>query len=208
MGVDTRAYLRGAVLPEEIAKFLAQKYNLNLNDIKIDDKTYDYIKFTETLNPLKIYDSHKDVWVTQHCTINFKTPQGEMRSLFWYFSNAIFTSELAFLRERKEPIVLISLRYNEESIQIIKDITTYFGGWIDENDCDDIGYYELSNKTHKTGGSGDFTPPKKSVMTGKNKEIKPTFYFTVQDLCDHFDANVVIVSQKEKEELLGMTTLE
>lgn len=35
----------------------------------------------------------------------------------------------------------LSLGYNDEAVQIIKVICSYFGGWLDENDCDEQEFY-------------------------------------------------------------------
>ena len=64
--------------------------------------------------------------------------------------------------------------------------SAYFGGWMDVHDCDDTDYIEVV--------------PEGSEV--KNEGIKPIFYFTIEELQEHFDGIVKIVSKKEKEKLI------
>ena len=66
----------------------------------------------------------------------------------------------------------ISLCYSGESIEIIKSIVTEFGGWVDENDCDEIPFYPIGAKA--------------------TRKTKPVIYITREELNNKFGGIVVI----------------
>lgn len=187
MGVCTRALLKGKINPEEIANFILHYYNLELNQVKTCDLFTNSIKIENGLKPLKLYGEFTDLWNTDTTHIVFINPFNKKthRSLFWYYSNCVFEGEDSYITSQNET-TYISLSYDPEAIAIIKAITSHFGGWMDENDCDGIGYVEVI--------------PNES--NGKNSEIKPIFYFTIEELQEHFDGIVKIVSKEEKEKLV------
>jgi hypothetical protein len=187
MGACTRALLKGKINPEEIANFILHYYNLELNQVKTCDIFMDTIKIKEELKPIKQYGDLTDFWKTDCTHIVFINPFNKEthRSLFWCYSNCVFEGEDSDIKSQNET-TYISLSYDPEAIAIIKAITTHFGGWMDENDCDGIGYVEVI--------------PNES--NGKNDEIKPIFYFTIEELQEHFDGIVKIVSKEEKEKLI------
>ena len=196
MGVCTRALLKGKINPEEIANFILNYYNLEPNEIRVGDIFADSVNLKETnLNPVKQYGEKTDFWNTDCTHIVFVNPfinsapkntTSTHRSLFWYYTNSVFKgdddTEIALQNET----TYISLGYDNDAIEIIKTITAHFGGWMDENNCDDVGYIEVDPEGSEA----------------KNKEIKPIFYFTIEDLQKHFDGIVKIVSKEEKEKLI------
>ena len=195
MSVCTRALLKGKINPKEIANFIMQHYNLEPNQIRIFDIFADSIKLTDKLKPIKLYGKNTGFWNTDTTHIVFvnpfykATPKNSTpthRSLFWYYSNCVFEGEASTTIASQYETTYISLSHDKEAIEIIKAITAHFGGWIDENDCDDISYREVV-----PGGS-----------KGKNGEIKPVFYITMEELQEYFDGIVKIVSKEEKEKLV------
>lgn len=67
----------------------------------------------------------------------------------------------------------ISLGFWGSSVEIIKEIVSYFGGgWVDENDCDDKEYYPIEVNT--------------------DGSIKPIQYVTMNDIYEKFGSVVVI----------------
>ena len=70
----------------------------------------------------------------------------------------------------KAETTYISLSCWGNSIEIIKKIASHFGGWMDENDCDDEEYYEVS-------------------PTGEKIEVKMV---TMQEIYEKFGEIVII----------------
>ena len=188
MGVCTRALLKGKINPEEIANFILHHYNLNLNQIKVYDVFTDSIKLENKLKPIKQYGDNKEYWNTDSTHIVFINPfdQKTHRSLFVYYSNCVFEDDDSSHIRTLYETTYISLGHDKDAIEIIKAITSYFGGWMDEHDCDDISYIEVTPESPEA----------------KNEEIKPIFYFTIEELQEHFDGIVKIVSKAEKEKLV------
>ena len=187
MGECTRALLKGKINPEEIANFIMQHYNLEPNQIRIYDIFADSIKLENKLKPIKQYGTATEFWNTNTTHIVFINPfrKESHRSLFWYYSNCVFEGNDEHITSQYET-TYISLSCDTEAIEIIKAITAHFGGWIDENDCDGISYREIV-----PGGS-----------EGKNGEIKPVFYITMEELQEKYGGIVKIVTKSEKEKLI------
>ena len=187
MGTSTRALLKGKINPEEIANFIMQHYNLEPNQIRIYDIFANSIKLENKLKPIKQYGTATEFWNTDTTHIVFINPfrKESHRSLFWYYSNCVFEGKDEHITSQYET-TYISLSYDTEAIEIIKAITAHFGGWIDENDCDGISYREIV-----PGGS-----------EGKNGEIKPVFYVTMEELQEKYGGIVKIISKQEKEKMI------
>jgi hypothetical protein len=172
MGVDTRGLLKGDISAEEILNFIRHNYDKNAKSY-VTDKDYGSLK--EVLFNEKYGD--RDNWIVKYGNIDFSY-KGEDRSLFYYKSNINYYENLKYYSEYglenmvKSETTSISLGCWGNSVQIIKDIVREFGGWIDENDCDDISYY-LIEKDSK----GD---------------IKPVIYVTMEDIYEKFGGIVVI----------------
>lgn len=192
MSVCTRALLKGKINPEDIANFILQHYNLEPDKVKVCDMFTDSIKLEDKLKPIKMYGNSTDFWNTDRTHIVFNNPFNKTthRSLFYYYSNCVFKDEDGSHITSQYETTYISLSYNPEAVSIIKAITAYFGGWMDENDCDGVGYTTIPKYF------SDFK------NEGENDEIKPVFYFTIEELQEHFDGIVKIVSKEEKEKLV------
>ena len=188
MGVCTRALLKGKIRPEEIANFILHHYNLEPNQIRVQDIFTDSIKLENKLKPIKQYGNNKEYWNTDSTHIVFINPfdKKRFRSLFVYYSNCVFKDNDDSHITSQYETTYISLGHDEDAIEIIKAITSYFGGWMDVHDCDDTDYIEVV--------------PEGSEV--KNEGIKPIFYFTIEELQEHFDGIVKIVSKAEKEKLV------
>ena len=194
MGECTRALLKGKINPEEIANFILNYYNLKPNEIRIFNLFTNSIKIEDKLKPIKQYGKNTGFWDTDTTHIVFVNPFRKPvpknstpthRSLFWYYSNCVFEGEASTTIASQYETTYISLSHDKEAIEIIKAITAHFGGWMDENDCDDISYREVI-----PGGS-----------EGKNGEIKPVFYITMEELQEKYGGIVKIVSKEEKKEI-------
>ena len=65
----------------------------------------------------------------------------------------------------------LSLGYDDEAVEIMNMIVQHFGGWIDENDCDDNLY----------------------TYVGKNKESEtPVIHVTMEEIYEKFGGIVII----------------
>ena len=192
MSADTRAYLQGKIEPEEIARCLCYYYDIDIRDIKIDHRTFDDIPLTENLQKILIhnYSTNQDFWHTEISSINFVTPEGNYRTIMRVYDDCVFENDKVFKKESNIPFTSISLFCDEQGKDIIKAITSYFGGYMDENDCDDIGYVPIP-KSHS-----------QNENEANNGVIKPIFYFTIEELQEHFGGFVKIVSKEEKEKLI------
>ena len=148
MGVCTKALLKGKINPEEIANFILHHYNLNLNQIKVNDVFTDSIRLENKLKPIKQYGDNKEYWNTDSTHIVFINPfdQKTHRSLFVYYSNCVFENDDGSHIRTLYETTYISLGHDKDAIEIIKAITSYFGGWMDEHDCDDIDYIKVEKK--------------------------------------------------------------
>ena len=60
----------------------------------------------------------------------------------------------------KQEKTSLTLGYYGNSVEIMKDLVSQFGGWIDENDCDDQSYYPILTNKDKV-----VQPVKKIVET-------------------------------------------
>lgn len=75
--------------------------------------------------------------------IELCVPDSGLRNLFYDYSNVNFYENMEYysrigLRDMVESeITTLSLGYDKEALGLMKKIASYFGGWIEENDCDD-----------------------------------------------------------------------
>jgi hypothetical protein len=158
MGIDTEVMLKGFVSADDITKFLSKKYsnvnnNVNKNSYQsICDLRKDYDKF--------IVKDCSDVCNVISGFITFTdTVTGERRMLHYVYDNIRYTDELQetinkldvenkteFIGNYVMYEVKLSIGYCDRSVEIMKEILEEFGGWIDENDCDDVGYKYIEKK--------------------------------------------------------------
>jgi hypothetical protein len=171
MGVDTKGRLIGRVCSEDILNFIKQRYDVNATSrVKREDIEYkidwEHIKYGE------------DVPYRDCGFINFKTTNGNNRNLWYHYTNINSLENLKFYKEYDlEDMVRtettdINLGHNSEAIEIIKDLAIEFGGWVDENDCDDKEYYP--------------------IIKNSDGSIKPIIYVTMDEIYEKFGGVVVI----------------
>lgn len=173
MGVDTKGRLKGNISPEDVLNFIRQTF---------DKDAKSFIETTE-YNDIKNCDFAKEVygesekWMITSGYINFNDGKND-RNLFYYYSNINSYENLDFYRNYgledmvKTETTHISLGYFGNSVEDILKIVSHFGGWIDDNDCDDNEYYYV-------GKSPD-------------DKIKPIIHITMQDIYEKFGGTVVI----------------
>lgn len=173
MGVDTKGLLKGRVSPEDVLNFIRQTFDPNsISHVKLnnygDDSSYEWIK--------ERYDDSGE-WKTWRGYIYFHDGVRD-RSLFYCYTNHNSWENLKYYSEFgledmvKAETTHISLNKDESSIDDIKKIVTHFGGWIDEDDCDDELYYP--------------------ILKNKDETIKPVIHVTMDDTYEKFGATVII----------------
>lgn len=173
MGINTKGRLIGNVNHNEVLNFIRQKIDteaesyVNFCSHGIISN-YDWVK--------KVYDE-SNVWKIWDGFIQFSY-NGHNRSLHYNYSNVNSYEHLEYYQKFnlsdmvKSETTYISLRCDDDAIEIIKMIVSHFGGWIDENDCDNEEYYPINKN------------PDGSVM--------PIIRVTMQDIYDKFGGTVII----------------
>lgn len=142
MGCTTNTRLIGHIYPEEILEFVKKNFDSNAK-MKIDGYEYELIKNLDWVK--EVYDN-SGIWKNVTGIISFDY-KNEGRSIFYAYNNINSYENLDFYAEKnlsemvKSETTFISLGYWGTSIEIIKSITSYFGGWFDKNDCDDEDPY-------------------------------------------------------------------
>lgn len=177
MGIDTCGRLLGRVKHEEILNFIKQRYDVNA---KSDIKMHNYGSLDGRDFVKERYDTSNE-WLVWYGRIDFKDVE-DNRSLFYDYSNINSYENLEFYSKHgledmvKSETTFIDLNCWGNSVDIIKSIVEHFGGWIDENDCDDKEYYPIIKNDDGT--------------------IKQVVYVTMEDIYKKFDNSVVIIVDK------------
>lgn len=117
MGVDTRALIKPNTTETEIVDYLNKKYK--------DVKSFVKQELDRTIG-----------------FINFKDGE-DSRSLF-YISKSSDTDDIEGLKITGSGF--LNLGNYGNSVEILKDLCSHFGGAIDENDCDDEDYYWVNKE--------------------------------------------------------------
>lgn len=171
MGVDTVGKLKGRVTQEQVLNFIRQRYDKNATSYV--DKSY--CGNEPTWEHKKYGD---DKFFCESGYIQFKSKYNNQRNLFYSYTNINSFENLKYYEKYglKDMVLSekthIGLGHDEEAIQIIKEIVTEFGGWIDENDCDDKEFYP--------------------ILKNSDGSIKPVYYVTMEDIYEKFGGVVII----------------
>lgn len=180
MGVDTKGKIKGFIRPEEIVNFISQKYDKNVSNhvsvsrvCPISECTWDHNMNEHSEDDKNWYDL---------CGFICFNHNGDSRMLFYHYSNINHLENLNYYKNcgledmvRAETTSL-SLGMWNNSVEIIKDIVTHFGGgWIDEDDCDSEEYYPIESNP--------------------DGSIKPVIKVTMQDIYDKF-GGIVFITDK------------
>jgi len=177
MGVDTKGLLKGKIEHEEVLNFIRQKFDENaksfveLKDYGTDSKR-DWIK--------ERYDS-TGKWLTWAGFISFNDGT-EDRNIFYCYMNNNSYENLEYYKDYGlEDMVKSQTRYLSMSCfgnskEIMKAIVSQFGGWIDEDDCDDEPYYP--------------------IIKNADGSIKPVIRVTMEKIYEKFGGVVIIAKDK------------
>lgn len=166
MSVDTKIKLDGHVKLATILEWVKNNIDTNAriaypfpSDNSVDnlDKCgiNNYGPISKLEDPPKyVYDDSSD-WKIQNVFLSFKY-NGEPMTLFYFYSNINTFENLDYYKEYgleymvKAHTTLITMSSSNEAIEIGRRMCMYFGGWLDESDCDDEEYYRISKTTSVT----------------------------------------------------------
>ena len=186
MGVDTTGYIKGYVSADEIVNFIRQKYDTNVVN-NVTCKKYGALTGLDFKFVMQPNHENDKEWAITSGFIDFEY-NGNMRGLFYGYQNINPYENLEWYKENypepkysyipdmiKSERVSLSLGKDDDAIKIINDILSYFGGWIDVDDCDDIPYVPIE--------------------CNSNNKIEPLKYITMEDVYKAFGTrNLVIKS--------------
>lgn len=158
MSADTCAYLNTDLTG--LVEYITNKYNLateNFSNITATHEDYKPVydgnirdKATgELTNQLLIYNNSSIIQLMRYTYHGFisipKLDDG--RAMFVVESsldNDYDVKSFKPLWDEYEGCIYVSLGCYGSSVEVIKDLANEFGGLIDEDDCDDEGYYYIS----------------------------------------------------------------
>lgn len=176
MGVDTKGKLKGKVEFEQILQFVIDNFDKNATLFSKINKCglkteYSFIKESYDEN---IYYQVK----VGHIDFKYKNRN---TSIFLYYSNINNYENLEYHKRNgnedmvKSETTFISLGCDDIAQEIIFKIVSHFGGWYDENDCDEFDYVYLDKGFHGV--------------------IKPIKRVTMKDIYERFGEIVIIDSK-------------
>lgn len=180
MSVDTIGRLKGFIDSKKIIKYLQTHYDKNASG-KIDRKIYEKINNLKDVSyNMNTGSQDNDNWYVDSGVIEFNDGE-EDRAIFYSYSNINFFENLKYYRKLNlEDMCLaetttIMLGCYGNSVEIIKNMLKYFnGGWLDEDDYDDISFEYIKPLQIKLGG----------IYSVKNTEIFYGTHFVVIDTND------------------------
>lgn len=174
MGTDCRAYLKGHVTQEEILNFIRQRFYINAT-MDINKVVYGKVDNYDDIQAM--YDN-SNIVTSEQGFIDFIDVNGDVRKLFYLYNNHNYYENKEYYKERNlidmvtSEKTYLSLGYWGNAVEIMKQLVTEFGGWIDENDCDDITFYPIKKQS--------------------DTSIKPVIKVTMEDIYNKFGGIVVI----------------
>jgi hypothetical protein len=131
MGVDTRGIINKKIDIEEVYNFILNTYDKNAvldKDASPADRLpLGSIYFKDGEDQRRLFCcNNEDItkFSPEYPELNFSD---DVHSYLW-----------------------VSLGYWKNSVEIIKNIINHFGGYVDENDCDDEGWYYLGENPNNT----------------------------------------------------------
>lgn len=153
MSVDCKGLIIGEITIQEVFEIIRKKFDNNATFDVTERFTTEY--------------GYIDSGVI---LFNFKD---EKRSLHTFYSSS--QSDIKNISDnidKTKNYTQLSLGSWGSSEKIMTDIVREFGGYIDINDCDDIGY--------------------QLIACEKSLQLRPVIHMTYKELCDKFNAIVII----------------
>lgn len=149
MSADVTLNLKGYISAEQIVDYIDEHYKLINNGVKEEN----YGSLNECDWVKEKYDDSNE-WKITSGFITFNDGN-ENRAMFYLYQNVNFYENLEYYSEHdledmvKSETTHLSLEHYGNSVDIMKGIAQEFGGWLNENDCDDIPPYWI-DKVDKT----------------------------------------------------------
>lgn len=152
MGCDTVGRIKGFVSHQEIADFIKEKYDKNVEDhvVRYVMKPIFKCNWRHKINE---HSEDKVNWYNEHGFIYFIKHDGKRMALFYnydninHYENEKYYSELGLVDMVESETTHIDFGIGkdedeEENVKILTEIISHFGGgWLDNNDCDDEEFY-------------------------------------------------------------------
>ena len=149
MGRDTYGKIKGRISPEEIVRVIKEKFGV---EAVSEVKTHVYEKLDNLDFTFRVYGT-SDNLECDHGFITFEL-NGNKRMLFYSYNNINICENLNYYKENypdrpdleemvKSEKTHIGLGCWGNSVEIIETIVSAFGGWVDDNDCDEIPYRKI-----------------------------------------------------------------
>lgn len=176
MGVEVKVRLLGHITKEEIMSYIYNNWDKNVKDfIQREDLNDWKEKFSNWIK-----ETYDDNLYSEHGFITFNY-NNELREIFYNYNsynayeNLNYYSDYGLGNMVKSETTYLSLSKWGEATEIMKELVSYFGGWIDFNDSDDELYVYIpsnykENKTNKL----------------------PIIHMTREELNNHFGGIVII----------------
>ena len=149
MSCDTILRLKGHITAEQIIDYIDNNYKFIGSSVKENNygalNKYNWVK--------EKYDDSNE-WKITSGFITFNDDD-ENITIFYFYQNINSYENLEYYSEHnlenmvKSETTFLSLECCDNSVEIMKGIAQEFGGWLDENDCDDIPPYWI-DKVDKT----------------------------------------------------------
>lgn len=149
MGCDTILRIKGHITVEQIVNYIIEHYKFISNGVKEENygslNQYDWVK--------EKYDDSNE-WKITDGFITFNDGD-ENRAIFYYYQNVNSYENLEYYNKYnledmvKSETTWLNLGLYGNSVEIMKRIAQEFGGWLEENDCDDKPPYWI-DKVDKT----------------------------------------------------------
>lgn len=177
MSVDTKVRLNGHIRPEEILNFIKQKFDVNVKMSLIDELNLGLKSENDYIYESYDDDPYRKSWST---SFHF-TYKGENRMIYYIYHNYNTYENLDIYKQYgledmvKSETTHLILGCWGASVEIMRAIVEEFGGWIDENDCDNIEY--------------------EPVIKNPDGTIKPVIRVTMNEIYEKF-GGIVIIDKK------------
>lgn len=159
MSAEVKVRLKGYVKPEEVLNFLQQKGDINP---------------TARVHR-QFYETDKSWYIDSgYILFNYK----DFGDMYYYYSsegrneNYDYWVEKGLKEMAETETTTLSMYSCKDNINLMRQIAAEFGGWIDENDCDEELFHEIVKSPDGT--------------------IKPVRYVTMQEVYEKFGEIVVI----------------
>ncbi len=165
MSIITIGKIKGFIDYREILNYIKQKFDINVKEYITKD-------ILSKINKEQANEYFDDNICYKYSGFIIFKYNNKTIPIFYSYTN-VNVSDSHLDNILLSEITTVMSFYNDNNVNIIKQIVAHFGGgWLDENSCDDISFYPIELNFDNT--------------------IKPVKYVTMQEIYDKFGCNVVI----------------